>query len=211
MDWDVRSLTEGVGALLLVLTLVGCPTPDGAWDEEAPPVVETGCGDALVVADACEDVYCGSPEVRLGTGGAEFEDVERDDALPLHFGSNGGSGGYDMFLSVEMERLCPIVWLEPKVEARVDGAWETIYTERLHVLAVRPQEGSSEQVYWGIRAPIPCAFWPDDPSRDATCGTFQSRRGFVNDLPLRVSVSAEDHDGRLDVDEREVVADCCGE
>ncbi len=210
MDGNLRSLAEGVGVLVVALC-VGCTTEQGELDVDTAPVVETGCGDDLIQAEACDDVFCGDPLVTIGTGGSEFESVNDGDVLSLFFGSNGGSGGYHVFLSVQTEQLCPIVWLEPRLEAQVDGVWHTLYDERLHVLAVRPDAASTEQVYWGIRAPIPCAFWPGDMEREASCGEFQSRYGRVDDLPLRVSVVATDHDGREQIDERYVEASCCGE
>lgn len=209
-------MERGIGSIAalaaagIAWAIAGC-VPVGAEVGEPLSVVEDGCSDDdLHIAESCEDEYCGPPIATIGTGGSEFLPIEDDDALTLYFGSNGGSGGYHLFLSAKTERLCDIVWLEPRVQVYVDGAWETIYEEQLHVLAVRPEEGSSEQLYWGIRATIPCAFWPHSEERNS-CGPFQSRRGFIDDMRVRVSVTATDHDGRTDTDRREVTAACCGD
>lgn len=200
-------------AALLFAASVGCVSQSGELDTDTPPVVESECpDDDLVVAEACDDVYCGAPEVTIGAGGSDFQPLGDGAAQRLYFGSNGGTGGYHLFLSVQTEHLCPIVWLEPSVEVETDdGEVHEVYTERLHVLAVRPEENSSRQIYWGIRAPVPCSFWPSDPSRDATCGEDQSRDGHIDDLRVRLSIVAEDHDDRASADERWVDVECCGD
>ncbi len=194
-------------ATLLLGAASGCLPERGELDMAGGATIAADCPIAdEVVAEACDDVYCGGATVEVGTGGADFETVDEGELLPLHFGSNGGAGGYHLFLSMEAENLCPILWLEPRIEAEVDGRMVTLYSQRLHVLAVRPDQRFSRQGYWGIRAPIPCAFWPDDPERDATCGEFQSRYGHIEDLDIRVSMTVEDHDGRVAQDSRWVNA-----
>jgi hypothetical protein len=197
--------------LVAILAGSGCVLGEGELDMAGNATFDGECADGeRFESDACDDVYCGGPRAEIGSGGGTFETVEDGDVLPLHFGANGGAGGYHLFLSVQTERLCPILWLEPRIEAEIDGAMTTIYEQRLHVLAVRPDDASSEQSYWGIRAPLPCALWPDDPGRDASCGVFQSRYGHIEDTAVRISVTAEDHSGRAAHDERWIEPECCG-
>lgn len=202
-----RNTIAALAVGLLLAASSGCVVGTGELGPQAAPAPEAECGDGdLVVAEACDDVFCGPPEVILGSGGAEFEDIDDKDVLDLYFGSQGG---YHTFLSVQTRGLCPILWLEPRLEVDVDGELHTLYSEDLHVLTVRPEEGSDLQNYPGMRVHVPCAYWPEDPERDASCGENQSRMGHIDQMRVKVSITAEDHDNRAATDERWVDLDCC--
>ncbi len=201
-----------VAALALgLLAAGGCdPTLGGDDDDGGGLPVPADCPDEAVYEPAsCDDVFCGPPEVRLGTGGAAFEPLDDGGRVDVVFGPQGG---YHVFLSAEMEQLCPIVFLETRLEVTIDGAPHTLFEQTRHVQAVRPDPtASSRQQYWGIQGVIPCNLYPDDPDHDLPCGTFRSRLGHIEDFALRVSLSAEDHDGRRSTAVRTVQPVCCTE
>lgn len=196
--------------LLLALLLVGCDPALGDDDDGTGPPVPTDCPDEdLHVAEACDDTYCGDPIVRLGTGGATFEPLSEGGDLDVYFGPQGG---YHLFLSAEMERLCPIVFLDTTMEIQLDGERHTIFDQRRHVQAVRPTpDESSVQQYWGIQGIVPCNLYPDDLDHDQPCGTFRSRLGHIEDFEVTVTLRAEDHDGRVSSDIKTLQPVCCSE
>jgi hypothetical protein len=196
--------------LAILLLLVGCDPTLGNDDDDSGPPVPEGCPDEdLYEAESCDDTYCGLPAVRLGTGGANFMEMEDGGPIDVHFGPQGG---YHMFLSAEMERLCAIVFLETTMDVYVDGERHEIFNQTRHVQAVRPApDVTSLQQYWGIQGLVPCNLYPDDPDHDQPCGTFRSRLGHIEDFEVTVTLRAEDHDGRSATEIKTLQPVCCAE
>lgn len=194
--------------LLLLLLLAGCDPllPGGGGG----PAIPEGCADEdLVVAEACDDIHCGDPVVRFGTGGSEFEPLAEGDEVELWFGAQGG---YHIFVSTEMEQLCDIVFLETTMEVDYRGELREIFSQTRHVQAVRDDpESSARQQYWGIQAFVPCNFWPNDPNHDPSCGPFTSRSGHLDEYEVVITVTAEDHDERTVEDRKRLQPVCCNE
>lgn len=164
-----------------------------------------------MVAEACDDVHPCASVVELGTGGSEFEPLDGGE-LPVEFGLiNGAGGGYHFWVSARTRGLCPIVWLGVDVQAEIHGEPRSIASASRHVQMVRePGSPGSEQLYWGVRLFPPCELWPEDPEHGASCGTFQSRLGYLQDFELTVTLTVEDHDGRRGSDVRTLQPICCG-
>ena len=193
---------------LALLGVAGCGPALGD-DDDVLPVPEDCPDEDLYPAVSCEDTYCGAPAVRLGTGGSDFMPLSDGGELDVYFGPQGG---YHMFLSAEMEQLCPIVFLELTMDVYVDGRRHEFFNQTRHVQAVRPlPDQSSLQQYWGIQGLVDCNLYPDDPDHDLACGTFRSRVGHIEDFEVTITLRAEDHDGRMASEIKTVQPVCCSE
>jgi len=185
--------------------------------ELPPPVVEDCPEEDRVVAEACDDEYCGAPTLAVGVGISEHQPLPPGAPIPVARGNQPPEGGFHFNVSVEMERLCPVVFLRTsmQVSARGEGAWESVFDQERHVQSVRPEpEASSRQQYWGIQAFVPCEHWPEflveeDPPTFASCGDETSRAGPIDEFDVRIVVEAEDHDGRVGVGELVGMPTCC--
>jgi hypothetical protein len=156
-----------------------------------------------VRAEACDDVFCGDPVVRVGTGGSAYEAVAEGDDVAIVYGAQGG---YHIFLSAEMENLCPVVFLDIGIDAvDSDGNRVPVHSQERHVQAVRfGGEGISAQHYWGILGYLPCDYYPAERNkfRRVNCGWESG----VPPHPITQEdailwVEARDHDGRVATDE----------
>lgn len=212
----VASARSGRGVLLAAALLGGAacePDPD-------PP---SDCPDGeLFVSDPehCEETWCGDPVLEAGTGNASrHAELSGDDGEPVPI-VRGPQGGYHLWVSVATERLCPVIFVRPRLFASdaIGGAETLIYESQLHVQAVRPQPGDIEyqeghpswQAYWGIRGNVPCEFWPDDREDDPpSCGEAQSSLGYIEDFAVRLEIEAEDHNGRVAVSSSWIQPECC--
>ncbi len=219
----VRVLVLLYAASLIALS-VGCdPVPD---DDDGTSIED--CPEELLFqATVCDEIYCGEPIVRVGTGITAFEPVEEGQEVPIWYGSQGG---YHLDITVEMMNMCPIVFLRPyfKVVPRertmadyrpVTTTWEVatspiqtttwpeptepyeVFSQNRHVQAVRVEPNvSPRQHFWGIRAFVPCEHWPDDPEHDLDCPEGRGSEGFLESFDAIIGVEAWDHHG-IDVGE----------
>jgi len=193
-------------ALAAALALTGCEPGIGG-----PPIGDCPAEDVFRAAD-CQQTYCGEPVVRLGSGDTRgHEPVGDGDATPVWFGPQGG---YHLFVSAEMENLCPVVFLRYRMEAEVRRAGTVLlYEGQRHVQAVRPDpERSSLQRYWNLQAVVPCEWWPDDPDpahEVQDCTHPEAGRRRIEDVAVRLWIEVEDHNGRLASDEALLDPFCC--
>jgi hypothetical protein len=190
------------GALLsLSLGLLGCASDDDDDTGECS-------GDDLYLAEHCDEEYCGDPVVRMGTGGTGFEAVVEGQDMPIWYGSQGG---YHIYFSVEMESLCPVVFVRISMQLEgEDGSLVSVHDQQRHVMAYRsPQETSSLQSYWGITGFVPCEYWPDDPDHPVSCPAGAGSLGHLEEAEIVMRVEVEDHNGRIGVDEKRVQPICC--
>ena len=168
------------------------------------------CPDGQVyVAEACGDEeYCGDPVARFGTGGTSFEPIEDGQDVPIWYGSQGG---YHVFYSVEMENLCPVVFVRISMLLDPgDGELIAVHEQERHVQAVRLQpQTSSLQSYWGVNGFLPCEYWPDDPDHSPACPEGAGSLGHLEDYEIVMRVESEDHNGRIAIDEKRVQPVCC--
>ncbi len=190
---------------LLVLLLAACGPVGPGGGPGDPPIPEDCADEDLVQAESCDDIHCGDPVVRFGSGGSQFEPIEDGSAVDLWFGQQGG---YHIFVSTEMEQLCDIVFLDTTMQIDYEGELREIFSQTRHVQAVRSEESTVQQ-YWGIQAFVPCNFWPNDDQNDPSCGAFTSRSGFIDEHEIVITVTAEDHDGRIAEDSKRLQPDCC--
>jgi|GEM_PF-2095003 len=184
----------------------------GSTGFESPP---DGCPDEeLYEAEACDEVYCGAPEVVLGVGGSSHEPVDDGATVPVWWGSQGG---FHINISTETQNLCPVVFLRASMQVREPGEadWTEIFQQERHVQAVRPEpETSSRQQYWGIQGFVPCEHWPEfyspsDPDNPVSCGIETGIAGAIDELEVRIVLEAEDHNGRIGTAETELLPECC--
>jgi hypothetical protein len=168
------------------------------------------CSDEDVyVAEACGDEeYCGAATVQVGTGGASFESIEEGQDVPIWYGSQGG---YHVFYSVEMENLCPVVFVRISMLLDPgDGNLIEVHTQERHVQAVRLQpQSSSVQSYWGVNGFLPCEYWPLDPDNAPACTGGAGSSGHLEDYEIVMRAEVEDHNGRIALDEKRVQPVCC--
>jgi len=194
---------------LLLLGCEDCPLPGD--NDGGPPVPEECPEEDLFVAEACNDqVFCGEPIVRVGTGGSEFQAVLDEEDVPIWYGTQGG---YHVFFSAEMENLCPVVFLRVKMYLDPgDGSLELLHEQERHVQAVRVEpDVSSKQWYWGINGFLPCEYWPDDPDNSPNCPEGPGSVGHLDDFEIVMEIEAEDHNERVAVDQKRVQPTCCNE
>jgi hypothetical protein len=196
---------------LVGLGMIGCAGPGG------PPVPED-CSDAdYFEAEACDEAYCGEPVVRMGVGRDEHVPAADGDSVTLVYGTQGG---FHLDASVEMENLCPVVFLRLGLDVREPGAteWREAWADERHVQTVRPEPTlSSRQVLWGGQATPPCEHYPeyDPPGKrrvPPTCLGDPERTGSegrLDELEVRLRYEAEDHNGRLGRAAVELDVDCC--
>ncbi len=189
-------------ALLLLLVLMACDTP-GDGDDDIP------CSAAdYFEAEACEEAYCGPAAVRIGMGASGFESLESGQEVPIWYGSQGG---YHLSYSVEMENLCPIVFV--RINLLIDpgdGSLVSLHEQERHVQAYRAPGGdSSLQSYWGINGFVPCEYWPFDADNEPSCAEGAGSSGHLEDFEVVMRVEVEDHSGRMATDERRVQPVCC--
>lgn len=200
---DISSFQQVLSVLLasLFVSLSACEGDDDDSD---------GCSDEdLYVAEACGDEeYCGAPVAQVGTGGASFEPVDEGQDIPIWYGSQGG---YHLFYSVEMENLCPVVFL--RISMLIDpgdGELVQVHHQERHVQAVRLQpQSSSLQSYWGVNGFLPCEYWPLDPDNSPSCSAGAGSAGHLEDYEVVMRVEVEDHNGRIATDEKRVQPVCC--
>ncbi|HCP48382.1 MAG TPA: hypothetical protein DIU15_20255 [Deltaproteobacteria bacterium] len=199
-------------ALLSFLLLLGCEDcPVAADDDDTLPLPEECSEEDLFVAEACNDqVFCGDPIVRVGTGGSEFQMVLDDADMPIWYGTQGG---YHVFFSAEMENLCPVVFLRIKMYLDPgDGELVLLHDQERHVQAVRIEpEVSSRQWYWGINGFLPCEYWPNDPNNSPNCPEGSGSQGHLEDYEIVMEIEAEDHNQRIAIDQKRVQPFCCNE
>ncbi len=200
---DISRLRQAT-SLLLVCLFVSLAACAGDDDDS------NSCSDEeLYVAEACEsEEYCGAPIARVGTGGTSFEAVDEGQDVPIWYGSQGG---YHVFYSVEMENLCPVVFLRISMLVDLgDGDLLEVHEQERHVQAVRLQpQSSSLQSYWGVNGFLPCEYWPLDPDNSPTCSGGAGSAGHLEDYEVVMRVEAEDHNGRIATDEKRVQPVCC--
>ena len=209
MRWIVR-------ALLLLLVV-----PPAALTVGCEPVDDDDCPDDLLwvsPGDVCGETYCGEPVVKVGGGISGHEGLEEGQEVPIWYGTQGG---YHLDISVEMDNLCPVVFLRPYFEVVPHDGGEPyeVFSQNRHVQAVRVEpDVSPRQQFWGIRAFVPCEHWPDDPDHDLECAEGRGSAGFLEDFDVIIGVEAWDHhteaDGetptRYGHDSRQVDPSCCG-
>jgi hypothetical protein len=183
--------------LLLALLLPGCS--GGTFD----PAL-----DQCVQSSACDDVFCGDPELKIDAGERDSAPFE-DDTIPITFGDANTSGcGYHFMLAFETENLCPILFVRYQLDllgidgARLDSA------ERL-VQFVRTSEDSTVQRFWNERSRVPREFFPDDPEHADVCPEDSGSSAYCNEFELLISVEVEDQDGRIATDQRVLDPVCC--
>ena len=188
-------------SLCFALVLPSCAGDD---DDSAD------CSDGeLYVAEACGDEeYCGEPTVQVGTGGASFESIQEGQDVPIWYGSQGG---YHVFYSVEMENLCPVVFVRISMLLDPgDGNLIEVHAQERHVQAVRLQpQTSSVQSYWGVNGFLPCEYWPLDPDNTPACAGGAGSAGHLEDYEIVMRAEVEDHNGRIAIDEKRVQPVCC--
>lgn len=159
-------------------------------------------------AVACDEEYCGPPVVRLGTGANSYEPISDGEPLPIVFGAQGG---YHIDVAVEMDRLCPIVFLRPSAWIiGEDGEATSFFDQNRHVQAVRIEPFESPlQQFWGIRAFVPCEHWPNDPDRDLECAAGAGSLGPLEQFEVELRIEVEDHNGRIGSDIKRIQPTCC--
>lgn len=187
------------GLWVLGAALAGCE-PNGG-----------DCADRVeAMAENCDDVFCGDPVVDIGVGGSSHEPVEDGQTVQI---TEGPQGGYHVFVSLQSEQLCPVVFVRPTVTMLADPEVVLFETQR-HVQAVRSEpDEPTRQSFWGITAFVPCEYWPrpwrkgaPDICSDAQPGGWMAH---VEDFGLRIELEVEDHGGRVAHDMVEVQPVCC--
>ncbi len=194
--------------LLLSSILAGCGPTMGT----DPP----SCDDP-VVAEACDDEFCGDPIVRAATGDApeRFALLGAEPRAGIHFGSQGG---YHIYGGMETENLCSVVFLTFRLlvapDATIPAEEHTeILRDQRHIQALRcdrltePSMGTgvtaefcedrpSLQRWWGAELRFSCAYWPldNDPNHQPFCG--EEAVGHIEDMHVLLEVVARDHDER---------------
>ena len=202
----MRPLLRSIAASSLVVLLLSCSSGDD--DDLTPPDCSNG---ELFDAIACDEVYCGGPVARIGTGPNAYEPLSDEQEVPIWFGAQGG---YHIDITVEMDNLCPIVFLRPSMWLDPgDGSpLVQIFDQNRHVQAVRVEPTVSPlQQFWGIRGFVPCEHWPDDPERELTCGKGAGIAGHLEDFEVEIRMEVEDHNGRLASDTKRVQPVCCND
>ena len=210
MRWTFR--------VLLLLLVVPCAALTVGCE---PAADDDECPDELLFTspdDICGETYCGAPVVTVGGGTTGFEAVQEGQEVPIWYGTQGG---YHLDISVEMNNLCPIVFLRPYFEVVPHDGSEPyeVFSQNRHVQAVRVEpDVSPRQQFWGIRAFVPCEHWPDDPDHDLECVEGRGSAGFLEDFDAIIGVEAWDHhfedDGETPIryghDRLQVDPFCCG-
>jgi hypothetical protein len=148
-----------------------------------------------VACNLGDEVFCGDPQVRIGTGFSEFEPILNGE-MPIVFSSFNGLGacGYHLSLGFETEQMCPIIRLDYEVHLLgIDGGAIADGTRAIQF--VREDEGSSVQQIWATRAFIPQEYYPRDPAHADVCPGDQKLPCDESQFLVRVEV--EDLTGRF--------------
>jgi hypothetical protein len=159
---------------------------------------------------ACAETFCGEPLVDVGTGASGWEAVTAGAALPVN---QGPQGGYHVDVAVRTENLCAVVYVDYGIDAVLgDGSRTPVYVAEnpRHVQAVRQGgEDGSLQVYWGLRAFIPCEWWPDQDEGGWDC-EGEGSAGRIEGQPAVIWAEVWDHnEGRIGEAELEIQPECC--
>lgn len=175
-----------------------------------------GCEDG-VVAESCDDTFCGEPTLvladaaSLGEGGIAFTHLEDGDPVQVHYGSQGGfhiSGG------VETTNLCSVLYLDFKLEVAADATSErvTIVEDQQHVQSLRcsrlVEDGApgvtaddcdevpSFQRWWntGRMLTLPCDHRPIYEGGFVLCENPPVQP--IDEHPAWLTITVRDHDDR---------------
>ncbi len=187
--------------LVAVVGCEGAPGPDGPGSE----AVGDGC--ETVACYLGDEVFCGEPAVRLGTGFSEYAPLEGD-AMPIVWapGANGGVCGYHLELAFETENLCQVVGVDYEVHLLgIDGG--AISQGSRTIQFVRAGEDDSVQHIWSINAVIPEAYYPADPVHADVCPGEQKLP--CDESELLIQVRVEDLSGRVAAEEYLLEPVCC--
>jgi len=159
---------DGVRACILILALLtACVDGPGA-DALGPGQSSGGRSECLTVACPLGDeVFCGEPVVRVGTGNTRFEPIE-DGTVTLAFSTVQSACAYHFFLALETENLCPIIDLEYDVHLLgIDGG--PIVSGGTATQFVRRSGTSNVQEIWDIPVRLPTAYYPNDREHSDVC------------------------------------------
>jgi hypothetical protein len=196
-----------ITSLALLLVLAGC----GVSDDDDTTAGNCSSGE-FFDATACDEEYCGPAIARLGTGIGGYDLLQDGDEVDIRYGAQGG---YHIDITVEMDNLCPIVFLRPQmlVDPGDGGDLIPVFDQNRHVQAVRvePNESSLQQ-FWGIRGFVPCEYWPfapDEPKGGPGCGPDQSSAGLLQNFEIEIRLEVEDHNGRMASDSKQLQPVCC--
>jgi len=201
------TFTRTIASLVVLLGLSGCGEPQDDDDTTG----NCSSGDPFD-ATACDEQYCGPAVARIGTGIGGYEPLSDGDEVDIRYGAQGG---YHIDVTVEMDNFCPIVFLRPQmlVDPGDGGDLIPVFDQNRHVQAVRVEPNESPlQQFWGIRAFVPCEYWPftpDEPMTGPGCGPDQSSAGMLQDFAIEIRLEVEDHNGRLASDSKLVQPVCC--
>jgi hypothetical protein len=199
-------------AVILPVSLPGCPPDAGGGPG---PGAGGACaeGEPFVsrAPEGCDETFCGAPIVELGTGADGFHSFAGTDTILIETGGQGNCG-HHFTLAVRTEGLCPIIYLYFTVEAVLDSGDRVAIAEtQHHVMAVRGDDGTSSQAYWGVREFISCEYWPEGGCPSTLCPGNCVAPVPLDTIRVVLRVDAEDHSGRKGSDELELQPLCCGE
>ena len=195
-----------IASLIVMLGLGACGVSD---DDDTGGNCPSG---ELFDATACDEEYCGPAIARLGTGIGGYEPLSDGDEVDIRYGAQGG---YHIDVTVEMDNFCPIVFLRPQmlVDPGDGGELIPIFDQNRHVQAVRVEPNDSAlQQFWGIRAFVPCEYWPfgpEEPVIGPGCGPDQSTAGMLQNFEIVIRLEVEDHNGRIASDSKQLQPVCC--
>lgn len=178
--------------MIAVALLLGCPSAPGTDDPDDP---DTPAPPDCFTSDptACLETFCGPPAVRAATGFSEetFRVLDDGDALPITWGA--GQGGYHVDLAFLSTNLCPVVFVDFELLDVTGGAETLVHSSTRHVQAIRGEDAEppSEQRWWPEQFRFPCAYWPDDPDHEPSCGAEPIAS--LEDLDLELRIAVADH------------------
>ena len=177
---------------------VGGPGAGGGADGDGCETVSCYLGD---------EVFCGSPTVRLGTGLTAFEPLQGD-VMPIVWApaANGGVCGYHLELAFETEHMCPVIVLDYQVHLLgIDGG--AIADGNRTIQFVREQPSGSRQHIWSINAVLPEAYYPSDSEHVDVCPGGQELP--CDESEFLIQVRVEDLSGRTAEAEYLLQPVCC--
>lgn len=201
------AVTGALASLFVLLGLGAC----GVTNDDDDTAGNCSSGD-LFDATACDEEFCGPATARLGSGIGGYEPLEDGDEVDIFEGSQGG---YHINITVEMDNFCQIVFLRPQmlVDPGDGGDLIPVFAQNRHVQAVRVEPNESPlQQFWGVRAFVPCEYWPfapDEPNIGPGCGPDQSSAGMLQNFDIEIRLEVEDHNGRMASDSKQLQPVCC--
>jgi len=193
----------------------GSDDDDSAADDDDGADDDDACPDEYE-AEACAEVFCNLPTVEVGTGTDGFAPLAEGQAVPIVYGAQGG---YHVDMTVRMTELCQIVFLQATMylDPGDGGDLIEVFGQTRHIQAQRQDPDSSVQDFWGIRAFVPCEYFPDDPDHSIECDPGSGSAGHLEDFEIVLKMEAWDHNVgaggeeqvRYGSDERRVQPYCC--